>query len=373
LARVREGDLAGGREDLELAVALDPGNALLRSYLGKAYLEERRDKLAGDELATAKGLDPNDPTPWFYDAIRKQRANRPVEALRDLEEAIGRNDRRGVYRSRLLLDQDRAGRGASLARIYGDLGLPQRGVLEAARSLVSDPASPSAHRFLADLYLRTPRTEIARVSELLQAQLLQPLSLTGVQPLTGAATLAGSRFLDPFLPGFGDATSLFEREQARASVAGGIGDDRRREGEAIGAVLKDRFAASMGYSHQSSDGLRPNNDDERDEVSLLGQYAILPSLGVQVAYDYLDREYGDLVQVFSGSFSEDLRTRINQETLRFGARYDVRPGSPFANIRYSLRPRCAGPVLRRPVLPRTGRPGEWPPARTPAAPAVRTD
>jgi hypothetical protein len=105
LARVREGDLAGGREDLELAVALDPGNSLLRSYLGKAYLEERRDKLAGDELATAKGLDPNDPTPWFYDAIRKQRANRPVEALRDLEEAIGRNDRRGVYRSRLLLDR----------------------------------------------------------------------------------------------------------------------------------------------------------------------------------------------------------------------------------------------------------------------------
>src|SRR6266511_1786361 len=36
LARIREGDLSGGREELEIAAVLDPANSLIRSYLGKA-------------------------------------------------------------------------------------------------------------------------------------------------------------------------------------------------------------------------------------------------------------------------------------------------------------------------------------------------
>ena len=41
LATIRAGDLEGGRKEIEIAVALDPENALLRSYLGKAYFDER--------------------------------------------------------------------------------------------------------------------------------------------------------------------------------------------------------------------------------------------------------------------------------------------------------------------------------------------
>ena len=41
LATIRAGDLEGGRQQIEIAVALDPKNALLRSYLGKAYFDER--------------------------------------------------------------------------------------------------------------------------------------------------------------------------------------------------------------------------------------------------------------------------------------------------------------------------------------------
>jgi len=69
----------------------------------------------------SKQLDPKDPTPYFYDAIRKQTTNRPVEALQDMQKAIELNDNRAVYRSRLLLDADLAARSASLGRIYGDL------------------------------------------------------------------------------------------------------------------------------------------------------------------------------------------------------------------------------------------------------------
>ena len=49
LAIIRDGKLTLGREQIEIAVALDPTNSLLRSYVGKAYYEENsseRDQLA---------------------------------------------------------------------------------------------------------------------------------------------------------------------------------------------------------------------------------------------------------------------------------------------------------------------------------------
>jgi hypothetical protein len=50
--------------------------------------------------------------------------------------------------------------------------------VEGWKSVEVDPASDSAHRLLADSYAALPRHEVARVSELLQAQLLQPLNIT---------------------------------------------------------------------------------------------------------------------------------------------------------------------------------------------------
>ena len=63
LAKIREGNLAGGREDIEIAAALDPKNSLVRSYLRKTYYEEKRDELAGRQFDLAKEQDPKDPTP----------------------------------------------------------------------------------------------------------------------------------------------------------------------------------------------------------------------------------------------------------------------------------------------------------------------
>ncbi|MBW2684210.1 MAG: FecR domain-containing protein, partial [Deltaproteobacteria bacterium] len=150
LATIRDGDLAAGGKEIEIAASLDPNNALIRSYLGKTYYEQKRSKLDGREYAIAKELDPNDPTPWFYDAIRKQTINRPVEALHDMQKAIELNNNRAVYRSRLMLDSDLASRSSSLARIYNNLGFQQRGLVEGWNSVNSDPTNFSAHRFLAD-------------------------------------------------------------------------------------------------------------------------------------------------------------------------------------------------------------------------------
>jgi tetratricopeptide (TPR) repeat protein len=173
LAKIREGQLHEGRQDIEIAASLASNSSLIRSYLGKAYFEEKRDKLDEREYDMAKQLDPLDPTPWLYSAIQKQTTNRPVEALRDAQKAIELNDNRAVYRSRLLLDSDLAARSAGLARIYSDLGFQQLALVEGWKSVNTDPSNFSAHRFLADSYAALPRHEIARVSELLQSQLLQ--------------------------------------------------------------------------------------------------------------------------------------------------------------------------------------------------------
>src|SRR5918992_703585 len=175
LAKIQDGDLTEGTREIAIAASLDPNNSLVRSYLGKAYYEQKEDKLAAQELATAKELDPRDPTPFFYDAIRKQTVNRPVEALQDLQKSIELNDNRAVYRSRLLLDDDLATRSASLSRIYRDLGFQQQALVEGWESLSQDPTDYTAHRLLSDSYSVLPRHEIARVSELLQSQLLQPI------------------------------------------------------------------------------------------------------------------------------------------------------------------------------------------------------
>ena len=148
LAIIRDGALAEGRRYLEMAVGLDSSNSLLRSYLGKAYFEEKRDPLDAKQFAIAKQLDPLDPTPYLYDAIRLQSVNQPVEAMLSMEKSIELNDNRAVYRSRELLDSDRATRGANLAQIYDDLGFEQLAVNQGYESLTLDPGNTSAHRFL---------------------------------------------------------------------------------------------------------------------------------------------------------------------------------------------------------------------------------
>src|SRR6185503_11004996 len=88
---------------------------------------------------------------------------------------------RSIFRSRLLLDQDQAVRGANLASMYRDAGMFDRSVQEASRAVNLDYANSSAHLFLANSYdaLRDPklinlRYETPWLSEQLVANLLAP-------------------------------------------------------------------------------------------------------------------------------------------------------------------------------------------------------
>jgi tetratricopeptide (TPR) repeat protein len=326
LAAIREGRLEAGRRELEVALSLDPASALLRSYLGKAYHEEWRDGAAAEQLALAEALDPADPTAWFYDALRKQSVNRPGEALGDLERAVALNDNRAVYRSRLSLDEDRAVRGASLARIYDDLGFPQRALVEGWRSLALDPGNYSAHRFLADSYAVLPRHEVARVSELLQAQLLQPLNVVPVQPQLGLSRSFILTGAGPATPAFNEFNALFERDRLALLASGLAGSSATYGDEVVVSGLWDRVSFSLGQLHYETDGFRPNSDQTQDVYDVFGQVSLSPATSVLAEFRSIDFERGDLVLRFDPeNFVPTLRQRDRVESYRVGVRHAVSP------------------------------------------------
>lgn len=328
LAKIREGDLAGGREEIEIAAILDPGNSLIRSYLGKAYFEEQRGALAARQFALAKEQDPRDPTPHFYDAVRALAGNLPVDAMRDLGRSMALNDNRAVYRSRLLLDQDQAARTVSLARTYRALGFDQLALLEAVKSLSLDPGDSSAHRFLADSYNGQIRSEAARVSEQLQAQLRQPLALNTLQPQALADRQLVVEGAGPVQASGQEFTSLFNRNRVALKVDAVAGDHGTLGDQLFVTGLNGSLAYSLGQYHQESKGLRPNNDSRRDLYSAFVHLALTPSVRVQAELRDDRLEQGDLSLRFDeDNFSPTRRGEFKQQSVRLGGLFQFDPAS----------------------------------------------
>lgn len=328
LAKIREGDLAGGREEIEIAAVLDPGNSLIRSYLGKAYFEEKRDALAARQFALAKEQDPRDPTPHFYDAVRELAGNLPVDALRDVGRSVALNDNRAVVRSRLLIDQDQAARMVSLAGVYRALGFDQLALLEAVKSLSLNPGDASAHRFLADSYSGQIRSEAARVSEQLQAQLRQPLALNTLQPQALADRQVAVEGLGPVQAGGTEFTSLFDRDRIAFKFDGVAGDHGTRGDQLFVTGLSGNLAYSLGQYHLESKGLRQNNDARRDLYSAFVHLALTPSVRVQAELRDDRMEQGDLSLRFDeDNFSPTRREELQQQSVRLGGLFLLGTGS----------------------------------------------
>jgi tetratricopeptide (TPR) repeat protein len=341
LAKIRDGDLEEGRRELEIAASLDPNNSMIRSYLGKAYYEEKRPQLTDREYATAKELDPKDPTPFFYDAIQKQTTNRPVEALQDMQKAIELNENRAVYRSRLQLDSDLAARSASLSRIYSDLGFQQLALIEGWKSVNTDPSSYSAHRFLADSYSVRPRHEIARVSELLQSQLLQPLNMTPIQPSLSESNLFLISALGPGAVSFNEFNPLFNRDGITLQAAGLTGEHDTYAGEGILSGIYKKFAFSVGGFHFDTDGWRPNANQRDNIADAFVQMELSPKTSIQAEYRYRDLKTGDLkLNFFQDDFSRFFKEDFRTDTWRLGLRHAQSPSSTFlGSFIYQLRDR----------------------------------
>ncbi|MGA2177695.1 MAG: FecR domain-containing protein [Verrucomicrobiota bacterium] len=319
LCRIRRGENRAGLEDLEVAAALAPNRALPRSYLGKAFSQVHQDARAGHELELARRLDPNDPTSLLYLALLRQQENRVNEAIKGLEQAQDLNDNRAVYRSRLLLDQDAAVRGANLAGIYQDAGLEEVSVREAARAVNADYGNYSAHWFLANSYnqLRDPnqvnlRYETPWETEYLLANLLSPVA---------AGTLS---------------QSVSQQEYGKLFEHDGLGVASSTEYLSRGAWTQSASQygtfGDSGYSldtfYRYDRGQRTNNDTSQWTVSAEAKEAVTARDTVFFQTIYYDAQGGDLTQYYNQKSADPtLRTEESQEPLLLlGYHHEWSPG-----------------------------------------------
>ncbi|MCU0857517.1 MAG: FecR domain-containing protein [Pontiellaceae bacterium] len=290
LVRIYRGDKDGGLQDLQVAATLEPNRALLRSYLGKAFANRHDSLRAEKELALARKLDPDDPTAWLYLALMNQQENNINTAVRNLEKSIELNDNRQVFRSRLLLDQDRAVRSANLARIYQDAGMNDAGKNEASRAVAFDYANYSAHRFLADSYdaLLDPnrinlRYETAWYSELLLSQLLAPV---------GANNLS---------------RQVSQQEYSRLFEGNHLGlissTDYNSEGDLFQTASQYGNIGTMSYAvdaeYRRQDGTRPNNDLEQRIFYFKIKDQLTPQDSVMFEIQKYDSDFGDVAQYYN--------------------------------------------------------------------------
>lgn len=306
LTKIKRGDLEGGRADLQTAATVEPTVSNFHSYLGKAFSMEDRAGDARKDLDLAMRLDPNDPTPLLYSALELQQRNRTNEAISDLEKSIELNDNRRVFRSQQLLDQDKAVRGANLAKIYQNAGMQDVAVREATRAVENDYTNPSAHLFLANSFdaLRDPkrialRYETPWFNELLLSNMLAPV---GGGPL--------SQFVSQQ-----EYSKLLEED----GIGGSIRSDWRSTGESrtnasvFGTSGDVSFGIDAYYREDSGD--RFNSEAALKEI--YGQFKWQPT--------------PDDVFYFLGKWS-DQQSGDNFDT------YDNQPLAPGVNFEESQAP-----------------------------------
>ena len=294
LVRIHQGDPVGGMEDLEVAAALEPNRSLLRSYLGKAFANNSDDRRAEKELELARKLDLNDPTSWLYLALLEQQENKINQAIQDLQKSQTLNDNRSLFRSKLLLDQDKAVRSANLATMYRDAGMDDVSVREAAKAVSYDYNNASAHLFLSDSFneLRDPtrfnlRYETAWFNELLLANLLAPV---------GAGRLSQTVSAQEY-------SKLFEADGLGfASQNSWRSDDQYHQLAAqYGTYHNTSWALDLDYQHNA--GVRPNNALDRNEWYSTIKQQLTPSDSILLLAKYEDYSSGDNFQYYNPSAS----------------------------------------------------------------------
>jgi len=320
LCRIRQGKAEEGRQDIQVAATVEPQRAALRSYLGKAFSHTGDNRQALKELEFARKLDTNDPTAWLYSSLIKQQENRINEAVGDLEKSQELNDNRSLYRSRLLLDQDRAVRGVNLATIYQDAGMADVSLREAVRSVNADYANYSAHLFLAGSYnaLRDPRLvnlryETPAVNEYLVANLLADARSGTLSPYVTQQEYSKLFERDRF--GFSSSTEYLSRGDWTQNAAQyGI----------FGPV-----SYALEGSYLSFNGQRRNNDLEQISASAKVKAHLTAQDSVYVQGIYSDAEYGDLRQHYDpNNANPSLRIKETQEPIALlGYHREWGPGS----------------------------------------------
>jgi hypothetical protein len=172
------------------------------------------------------------------------------------------------------------------------------------------------------------RREISRVSELLQAQMLQDVNISPIQPSISETNLNIVTRGGPADAGFNEFTPLFERNDIQFNASGVAGNNDTFGGEGVVSALYDGLSIGAGAFHYESDGWRTNNDINHDIYELYGQYAITPELNVQIELRHRDTEFGDLEFDFDpDDFLPNFENEFEQDLARLGIRYSPAPHS----------------------------------------------
>lgn len=294
------------------AATLEPRRSLYQSYLAKALYELRRFDQAFEALTAAERLDERDPTPHLYAGIFRNDLIEPGVAVREFNESIRLTDGRAVFRSRFLLDEDRATRNVSLSAAYARLGLSEWANFHATAAEAADPASSSTHLFLAGTDGNLKGRLSAQGGELLISRLLMPVNANSFNA-------------------FNNYTTLFDRPRANGAVTGlaGTFSTGAAAGNWYGGT--NRIAYSAGWNYFRSDGFRPVNDDRHDTTGAnLFKAALTPHSDLLLTYIHSHSRQGD-----HGGGS-GLIGDLNNPNLRVDTRLDrgevgfhqrIRPGS----------------------------------------------
>lgn len=280
------------RRSFQAAAALEPQRSLYRSYLGKAAMELRDPVAAAKELRLARQLDPKDPTGWLYSALSLWEQHRLNAAIRDLEEAFEQNDHRSVFRSRLLLDEDRAVQSANLATVYEDVGLTETARSMASRGVQASYADFASHLFLANSYSALEdanrfqlRYESARQSEWLMANLLAPEGSGNLSQFLSQQDRL--RYFDLRPINLSSETEYQSRGDWRqmASVFGNL----------------PGFSYALDSLYESRHGERLNESMERRSFSFQAKQRVTPEDEAYLQVGLSDTSGGDLAQYYDVS------------------------------------------------------------------------
>ncbi len=166
-----------------------------------------------------------------------------------------------------------------------------------------------------------PRHEIARVSELLQSQLLQPLNMTPIQPHLAESNLFLISAGGPAALSFNEFNPLFNRNGVNFQTTGLAGENNTYAGEGVLSGIYQKAAFSLGGFHFQTNGWR-NNANQKDIGNAYVQLELTPQTSVQAEVRHREMRRGDIQQRFIPEFffSDSIET-TNSYSARVGGRH----------------------------------------------------
>ncbi len=318
IALMRQGRPEPAFDALATAVLLEPGRSLYLSYWGKMLYQVERPQRALRVLESAARADPRDPTPLFYQAVILRDLNRPGEAVKLLNRAIALNDRRGVYRSRFLLDRDLASRNVDLSLAYGSLGLGAWAENKALKSVKSDYFNAAGHIFYAgSLSGREGRSRVF-ANEALLGRLLQPANVNTFNT-------------------YNDYTTLFEQPDAGGTLSLSGGNHATAAGRLIayGSMPEANLAYSAGLGAAQTDGWRDDNGSRARNAGVTLKWEPTPRDNLTFSLRTTDAHREDSFRSqFEASLPPAPLNREESDALvgEFGYHHRLAPGSDLLMV-----------------------------------------